>query len=798
MPITIPKTPVVVKKPSEFASEHDKFKDNGQWFLDYARWIVLNYYNTYGTNESYIQPLGNTGIVTASGTQAGTYASQRIVDEMLDNYRYFFGNQDNRIFNHLTTGMKGNALPNVWIKGQEIFQLGQHIVGKGQQIIQPIEDNISCETISEHTLLKRQEIFDKIDVAAQIGDMLAEVSGGTVRYQPAGDIDYSDPKAVKEAKDKIRKEYENTATVLTRNAYYTNHLAEKFLNTVQDTTICGLTGIEFTEEGGRLVSNYIPGYQGIFDFSTWGEYGDRQTLGGYIVPMKIEDALSQYSDMPDTMRGEIEDIMNGIDGSNSFMDYWNQPFQNVLWWYNDQKWISKATVYWIGECNLPYQKKTNKFGGKKVKKIDAYKDYQVANGDKYETKKGYELKGDTKVWKVHKAVILGNKYLVEYGYDTYQVRPFGEKEKPILPIHFFCQGKIAGYVKPIVSRLKPKQDELDAVRYRIRELVANDLGYNIMVNGAKLTETLTPLDIANDFRTYHVSVITSTGDEVDKTGIGDLVKEFQSQAMVYINQYLVLKNDLMKEMQDAINLPDISLGTQVSITGKGVQQQTIAQSELSSLPFFNSLLTYWQKILTYAANKNKMILLDGEKKNVVLPISTRETKLLKLTKEFRFEDLNVYISPNDAIAQQELELFRQMLQAYAQNPSTSHAEAIANALKMMRSKSFGEAISLFENFVIEKKKEEEQMQLRAVEVEQANMQVENTAIQQRELQAQMAQLMTKLTEIQAKGSWSVKEAEVKAGLDRQFQYDDAIISQIAGLVGQQLQGMGQPAAPQGQ
>lgn len=139
----------------------------------------------------------------------------------------------------------------------------------------------------------------------------------------------------------------------------------------------------------------------------------------------------------------------------------------MKWWYNDQKFVTKATVYWIGRRDMGYWKKTNQFGGKRIQKIDPYKKYHVNGGN--EMMLGRDLRGDTETWMIHKAVILGNKYLLEYGYDTYQVRPHNNKRKPILPISFLCQGKMAGYVKPIVSRLKTSQDELDAIRYKIRE-----------------------------------------------------------------------------------------------------------------------------------------------------------------------------------------------------------------------------------------------------------------------------------------------------------------------------------------
>lgn len=791
MAIIVPAQPLSIQKPNEFPTEQEKFADGGKWFLEYAQWIVLNYYNTYSANYSYTNPIAASSTATLSPIR-NTQGS--FVDEILQNYTYFFGNQDNRLFNFMTKGMGGTDLPNIMLKGQEIRSLADHMRGKSLQIIQAIEKNISCESISENSVLKKQDIFDKIDLAAKIGDMLNEVG---ISFNPAGKADYSNPAAVKELKKKIRSEYENTSTVIARNAYYTTSLEEKYFNVVSDTIIGNLAGIEFKEQNGKLIANYIPGYQGIYDFSTWGEYGEGQTKAGYIIPSTVEELLHEYPNMNPAWRQEMEDVLyKGVSGANDFMGYYNQPFNNVLMWYNSQKWISKCVVYWITECNLPYLSEKNAYGVNKVTKLDPFKDYFIKNNNRDEKgnykdkKKGYEIETGNRVYRVHKAVFAGAKYLLEYGYDTYQVRPYGDKSKPVIPLFFFCQGKLAGYVKSIVSRLRTKQDEVDAVRYRIREYTANDLGANIFINGAKLTETLSALDIVQDLRSTHISVIPSTGDaELDKRGMDDLVKQFSNNAIAAIRDYIILKNDLIEEMNRIVNITDVALGEQSGTIGKGVQQETISRSELSGLSFYSSLQEYFRRVLQYAANKNKMILMDNEDKNVIIPISNKEMKMLKMTKEMLFEDLNVYIDPNDPIMVADMGLFRQMLQAYAQQPNIDHAEALVHALKMMKSKSFGEGISMFEEYIDKKKVEQQQERLREATQEHQSAAYQNLSDQQDAIQQEMLKLKSKLAEINLKGSWDLKKAEVAQKHDTESKLSDVYIEQITELIKKQMEVM---------
>lgn len=789
MALIIPANPIVIKPVPDKVSDHEKFKDNGQWFLEKARYITLNYYNTYSIPDSFSQFSSTAGVLNSAGSPIWGGAYRTFVDEVLDNYAYFVSNQNNRIFNHLTTNTKNQPLPNVWIKGGEIGQLCNHIIGKCLQVIKPIKNNISCDTISNNTLLKKQEVFDKIDIAASIGHMLKDMN---IEFRPSETegMDISNPE---QAKKKVRSRYQTTGTIVARHAYYTTMMEQLFHEGSRDAIIGGLAGVEFTEQNKKLTATYIPSYQAIYDFSVWGEFGEGQRLGGYIVPMTLEEVLDQYPNLDPKATEEIKDVLyNAVDGANTFMEYYNQPFQNVKWWYNNQKWISKATVYWIGECDLPYRKKVNSVGSKSVQKIDAYKTYQVQVGEengkkKYEAKKGYELESSTRVYKVHKAVILGNKYLAEYGYDTYQVRPFGEKDKPVIPIQFFCLGKIAGQVKSIVSKLKPKQDELDAVRYRIRMFTARDKGVVYFIRGGKLGEGIDTQSIIDDISSMGLTVIPETGDEgSDRLGINDLIKTEDMTNHSYIQQYLALKSDIMNEMMAIVNIPPVAMGEQTDIIGKGVQEATIARAEISSLPFFTSLNEFFRRCIQYAANKNKMILMDNKDKNIILPLSPSEVTLLEKTKEFLYEDLMVYIAPDDQMAVGELGLFKQMLHSYSQDPSILHAEALVNALKMMQSKSFGEGIALFENYVEEKKKEAEQMQMRQQAIQQQQMGTQSQLEQIRESQQQMATLLTELSKIQAKGAWDVKKMEVQQGLETKYQVDDAIINQIATRVQDQM------------
>src|SRR6187399_2631732 len=125
MSIILPTMPLVVQRPPEFLPESEKFANNGEWFLKSALFYVLNYYNTYSTQDNTQSGIGNSiygggGAITSNGNPVSNSGSRNIVDEMLANYAYFYGTQDNRIFNSMTQGLNNNPLPTPFIKGQEV------------------------------------------------------------------------------------------------------------------------------------------------------------------------------------------------------------------------------------------------------------------------------------------------------------------------------------------------------------------------------------------------------------------------------------------------------------------------------------------------------------------------------------------------------------------------------------------------------------------------------------------------------------------------------------------------------
>lgn len=759
--LLLPDSPIPVIKPKINPTESEKFADGGKYFADMARWIVYNYYNTYAVPSEY-----------------NNLPARSIVGEMLENLQYYNGYQPNNVFAFAELTYAQGNVPAVWIKGQKIRQLVDHMKGNVVEMVRPMGKSISSDSISKNSIYKKKDVLDKIASAASINSLLSDIPV-KMPFAPAGNIDYTDKTQVEDAKRKVRESFERTATILARNVFYTNNLNDQFIDDAMSAFVYNLSTTHIYEQNGKIVNELIPGYNSIFDFSTNGQFGEGQTFGGFVVPITKEDAINDYPDMPDEWKSEIGNIFNYSQTDfTKWTSFYNAPFTNVQWWYNNQKYFTKATVYWLEKKDMRYNVKETSFGTKKVRYIDDHKSYPIVeNGRAVDSKMGYDVKGDSETWAVHKATILGNKYLVDYGYETYQVRPYTSKDKPEIPMFYFCPSKMGGYVRSIVSRLRANQNELDRLAHKIQLLTGQDLGKVFFIRGGKLGEGLDPKNLIDDLKSFKITVIPETGDESsDRMGISDMIHGEDMSNNLYVQNYILLRKEQILEMESITSTPSAALGMQRTGIGKGVQENTISQSSLALMSLYEGLNEFYRRKLQYSANKYKL-LLSKKPDSYVMPISLSEVEIIDITKDFRYEDLFVYLSPNDAIDSSNKAIMQQMLQAYSQNSQNplAAAQAMRNGLKLLRFDSFSEGLEALDEHIDELKADQAKMEKQQMVAQNQTTQQQATTAQILQSQKDIAEMFKILLKANTEKAWDAKIQEIKNTGGDDFKVDDVVI-----------------------
>src|SRR3990167_5976474 len=244
--------------------------------------------------------------------------------------------------------------------------------------------------------------------------------------------------------------------------------------------------------------------------------------------------------------------------------------------WSGEMFVTAVTNFWIGPRDTTYVKKDNPKGG-----------YNFLEKDAKNTK------GDYMIHDLHRAVILGNKWIVEKGYDDNVVRSVNEKESPELPIKIMQGNTTMGDGVSIIGLIHQLIDDMSAFDYKRRDLMARNVGKTYIINGNKLGLGVKPKEMLQDLKTMNIHVSDgTTGEPGDPTNNQPMVYPMDFSLDDAIIHYTNLWHDLQSRAEDLLSLPKIVQGTQQQVTGLGVQRGTTQLAQTGNAVLFKNLFKF--------------------------------------------------------------------------------------------------------------------------------------------------------------------------------------------------------------
>lgn len=455
-------------------------------------------------------------------------------------------------------------------------------------------------------------------------------------------------------------------------------------------------------------------------------------------------------------------------------------------WCRDTGKVACVTTYWIGRKDLRYRKKKYKYGKYKYQFLENNVDYLDSTADgkpvlddegNPKKQKGEDIGGDKWGWFVHKCTTIGNYCHVDYGYHPIQIRPKGQKQKPILPTVQFVHRLNLGYARSVVSRLKHYSDEKGRLNLKIQELTGRDMGkvYALYADKIALGEDVTQ-EIFKDFKTLGFSLFNKSGDATQEDGrlTADVLDFSLAQS---IGSYIELSMKQDRDMSDLISMPQASLGTQTSTIGKGVQQKTIDQASYGMLSLYDGLKEHYRRVLQYALNVAKTVKAGKEE---LIQTDSNEAFLLKISKKDKYEEVGLYVELDDQLEEADKELLRSGLFAANQNGGTLQSmKALHQTMKLIKFNSVKEGTAALGSYIEKEEKKE---------LAQASAQMQGETQQQMALIAAEKVFVTKMEEMKLlfKSSDTRYVADV-AALSKLVEGVEKQNTQIAQLLMKQMQ-----------
>jgi hypothetical protein len=373
--------------------------------------------------------------------------------------------------------------------------------------------------------------------------------------------------------------------------------------------------------------------------------------------------------------------------------------------------LAVVTGYWVGMKDLGYEKSKDKFGNIHYSKIRNNRKGQ------YWTKT------------VYKATLIGNRYVVENSEDTNIVRKTDNPGDVELPLKVFMPNMVMGENRSVVARLHQHQDRIDYITNEITKMMNRAKGKVYLINKQKLG-TSTAKDVISDFERMgiHITDGSATGEDFVAGQDARLVEVVDMTLDPNVQQLVSLRREEERLMEEIVNIPKVALGQQQGYVGAKTQAGTIAQSNLGTTYLYQGFIQFIEKQLAHALNQFKITLID-EPEQYIPVVGTKGKEYLKLTEEFSFEELGVFIKIRDFIDDQARERLLMQAQAAMQNQMID----MVDYLKIEQAKTYSETISELEYSINKKKREMQEQQAQAQQM--AMMQQEAQMGQQAELQA---------------------------------------------------------------
>jgi hypothetical protein len=130
--------------------------------------------------------------------------------------------------------------------------------------------------------------------------------------------------------------------------------------------------------------------------------------------------------------------------------------------------------------DLKYEKNQDKFGNVHYAKMRKNK------------------KGSFWTKTVNKAILIGNRYVVDYGEENNIVRKLDNPGDVEMPIKVFMPNMVLGENRSVVSRLHQHQDRIDFITNEITKMMTRAKGKVFLINRQKLG-TSSAKDVITDF-----------------------------------------------------------------------------------------------------------------------------------------------------------------------------------------------------------------------------------------------------------------------------------------------------------
>lgn len=315
------------------------------WYYRNARWVASFY------NQNTSSFTGNRSSNSSSPNTFSDRWANSPVAQIMENYRYLFGEQENFNFAYLMQDEHGGQVPAPFIKGKKLQNLILFMQGNIRKLL--AASKLSVESLNPSRVSKKMEELALLELKRDFKDMFDQIERDFgIGFRPEGmqqgDMDEIIDMHSRTPVDKM----EGYGLDILNDISNKNNLREKMIKAYTDAVIGRYCGILNTERGGRVHIQVIPPYNMIIDQSKDDDYNMEAEFVGYIEYLSPEEIRQKWV-LDQDERNKITQIANEFDRAGSLINGYNTASTSLGFeWISTnpgRRHVACVTTYWLAE-----------------------------------------------------------------------------------------------------------------------------------------------------------------------------------------------------------------------------------------------------------------------------------------------------------------------------------------------------------------------------------------------------------------------------------------------------------------
>lgn len=620
--------------------------------------------------------------------------------QICENIQLYFGNQSGNEWEALRQVLPNQKGTNaLHVKGKEAHSIMDFHIGSMKGFISNLDKSITTRSIYHGRTSEREIQRDILNLQIKTEELAKTINEVGYRFKsiPPNIQIKTQQEQQKFLETNFKEDNEILAYYICQKAMQDNRFEYIFGMQAAYAIITGIAGVKISNTDKSVIPTWrnIPSPNIIKDRRVDDDYGLYDEFVGEISWMPVDWVINEYNLSEDEGRRLRE--ASKVGASTAINSLWGF---DMFWQNNQIGMCSIVEVYWNSykDSRIKGANRKNSFGNYDVKMLpsDTKSKPQPNNARWVETQRT--------------ATLLGNDIVKRYGEVTNLAVNHGSQfNKPPFPILTVLPQMMFGQSHSMGDDLAGLQAQFDKYMYKLEQAMSRDYGKQLFYDPSSDSGEGSLLKMLVNMKTSGINEIPRNDGDGKMSLPVDMLDFSMSPSTSF---YLTLCQDTLQRMRLATNTNELLQGTQSTITGKGVQENTQQANNQANQVWMQPVLGHLGNILQVTADRTRI---NIAAKNITemdidvgILLGVGDLRTIKTTPKMLFEQVGIYPKFEGVLDKQS----RQNIIAYL-TPAIQNGKLDASVLiKIDQAATLTEAENIAE-LAIKQMHEREDAQMKA-------------------------------------------------------------------------------------